>query len=134
MDKLLAVLGYKVKASDMSEVAQKLEQLEEVMGHAQEDGLSHLASETIQYNPSDLSSWLESMISELHPLPNFDSSLPPPSAFDSHRHPLNHRIFQDSSSDDYDLKAIAGKAVYPRNSTTKQAPQTLIYIIVVKFL
>ncbi|KAL7197268.1 hypothetical protein ACSBR2_019867 [Camellia fascicularis] len=78
MDKLLAVLGYKVKASDMSEVAQKLEQLEEVMGHAQEDGLSHLASD-----PSDLSSWLESMISELHPLPNFDSSLPLPSAFDS---------------------------------------------------
>ncbi|KAL7225086.1 hypothetical protein ACSBR1_020397 [Camellia fascicularis] len=105
MDKLLAVLGYKVKASDMSEVAQKLE---EVMGHAQEDGLSHLASD-----PSDLSSWLESMISELHPLPNFDSSLPPPSAFDSYHHPLNHRIFQDSSSDDYDLKAITGKAVYP---------------------
>ncbi|GMP89242.1 hypothetical protein CsSME_00040904 [Camellia sinensis var. sinensis] len=95
----------------MSEVAQKLEQLEEVMGHAQEDGMSHLASETVQYNPSDLSSWLESMISELHPLPNFDSSLPLPSAFDSHRHPINHRIFQDSSSDDYDLKAIAGKAV-----------------------
>ncbi|KAL7240211.1 hypothetical protein ACSBR2_005972 [Camellia fascicularis] len=113
MDELLAVLGYKVKASDMSEVAQKLEQLEEVMGHAQEDGLSHLASETVHYNPSDLSSWLESMISELHPLPNFDSSLPPTSAFDSRRHPLNHRIFQDSSSSDYDLKAIAGKAVYP---------------------
>ncbi|CAL5338946.1 unnamed protein product [Camellia sinensis] len=112
MDELLAVLGYKVKASDMSEVAQKLEQLEEVMGHAQEDGLSHLASETVHYNPSDLSSWLESMISELHPVPNFDSSFPPPSAFDSRRH-LNHRIFQDSFSDDYDLKAIAGKAVYP---------------------
>ncbi|KAL7203767.1 hypothetical protein ACSBR2_016928 [Camellia fascicularis] len=53
------------------------------------------------------------MIFELHPLPNFDSSLPPPKTFNSHRHPLNHRIFQDSSSDDYDLKAIVGKAVYP---------------------
>ncbi|KAF5945604.1 hypothetical protein HYC85_015832 [Camellia sinensis] len=90
MDELLAVLGYKVKASDMSEVAQKLEQLEEVMGHAQEDGLSHLASETVHYNPSDLSSWLESMISELHPLPNFDSSLPPPQTSASNP-PLHHR-------------------------------------------
>ncbi|GMQ00492.1 hypothetical protein CsSME_00047567 [Camellia sinensis var. sinensis] len=106
--------GGKMKASDMNEVAQKLEQLEEVMGHAQEDGLSYLASETVHYNPSDLSSWLESMISELHPLTNFNSSLSPPSAFDSYRHPLNHIIFQDSSSDDYDLKAIAGKAVYPK--------------------
>ncbi|KAI7983236.1 DELLA protein GAIP [Camellia lanceoleosa] len=87
MDKLLVVLGYKVKASDMSEIAQKLEQLEEVMGHAQEDGLSHLAFETVQYNPSDLSSWLESIISELHPFPYFDSSLLSPSAFDSHRYP-----------------------------------------------
>ncbi|CAL5416282.1 unnamed protein product [Camellia sinensis] len=113
MDELLAVLGYKVKVSDMSEVAQKLEQLEEVMGHAQEDGLSHLASETVHYNPSNLSSWLESMIFELYLLPNFDSSLRSPLAFDNHCHPLNHRIFQDSSSDDYDLKAIAGKAVYP---------------------
>ncbi|KAI8007755.1 DELLA protein GAI1 [Camellia lanceoleosa] len=111
MDELLDVLGYKMKASDMSEVAQKLKQLKEVMGHAQEDGLSHLASETVHYNPFKLSSWLESMISELHHLPNFDSSLPLPSAFDSHRHPLSHRIFQDSSFDDYDLKAIAGKAV-----------------------
>ncbi|KAH7856077.1 hypothetical protein Vadar_032478 [Vaccinium darrowii] len=31
MDKLLAVLGYKVKAADMPDVAQKLEQLEMVM-------------------------------------------------------------------------------------------------------
>ncbi|KAK3421516.1 hypothetical protein EUGRSUZ_G02163 [Eucalyptus grandis] len=74
-DELLAVLGYKVRSSDMAEVAQKLEQLEEVMFSAQEDGLSHLASETVHYNPSDLSSWLESMLSEFNPLP------PPPGGF-----------------------------------------------------
>ncbi|MED6217071.1 hypothetical protein PIB30_014274 [Stylosanthes scabra] len=33
MDELLAVVGYKVRSSDMAEVAQKLEQLEEAMGN-----------------------------------------------------------------------------------------------------
>ncbi|GMQ01720.1 hypothetical protein CsSME_00048263 [Camellia sinensis var. sinensis] len=36
--------------------------------------LSHLAFDTVHNNPSDLSSWLESMITELNPLPEF----PPP--------------------------------------------------------
>ncbi|KAF3443605.1 hypothetical protein FNV43_RR13293 [Rhamnella rubrinervis] len=54
MDELLAVLGYKVRSSDMVDVAQKLEQLEMVMGSAQEDGISQL-SDTVHYNPSDLS-------------------------------------------------------------------------------
>ncbi|XP_052187565.1 DELLA protein GAI1-like [Diospyros lotus] len=127
-DELLAVLGYKVKATDMAEVAQKLEQLEEVMGHAQEDGLSHLASDTVHYNPSDLFSWLESMISELKPLPNFDasssSSLPPiddpflaPAESSRSRGATfqqDRRVFDESSSD-YDLKAIPGKAcIYPQ--------------------
>ncbi|VVA15183.1 PREDICTED: DELLA [Prunus dulcis] len=49
MDELLAVLGYKVRASDMAEVAEKLEQLEMVMGSAQEDGISQL-SDTVHYN------------------------------------------------------------------------------------
>ncbi|KAL7181302.1 hypothetical protein ACSBR1_040224 [Camellia fascicularis] len=126
VDELLAVLGYKVKASDMADVAQKLEQLEEVMGHAQEDGLSHLAFDTVHYNPSDLSSWLESMITELNPLPEFPPPVDDPflAAIESsstvtsvdtqnqynQQNPYG-RIFQDSSSD-YDLKAIPGKAVY----------------------
>lgn len=45
MDELLGMLGYKVRTSDMAEVAQKLEQLEVVMGnahHHQEDSLSQL--------------------------------------------------------------------------------------------
>ncbi|PSR88147.1 DELLA protein [Actinidia chinensis var. chinensis] len=110
-DELLAVLGYNVKASDMNEVAQKLEHLEEVMGQAQEDGLTHLASESVHYNPSDLSSWLESMISELNPLPDFENPsslppLPPPP-------PIDDSFFEDSKSE-YDLKAIPGKALYPQ--------------------
>ncbi|CAN4126823.1 unnamed protein product [Withania somnifera] len=65
MDELLAVLGYKVKSSDMAEVAQKLEQLEMAMGTTMEDGISHLSSDTVHKNPSDLSGWLQSMLSEL---------------------------------------------------------------------
>ncbi|XP_073110289.1 DELLA protein SLN1 [Elaeis guineensis] len=77
VDELLAALGYKVRSSDMADVALKLEQLEMAMGSsaAQDDAfLSHLASDTVHYNPSDLSTWLESMLSELNtpppPLPS----------------------------------------------------------------
>lgn len=66
MDELLAVLGYKVKSSDMADVAHKLEQLEMVMGTTMEDGISHLSTDTIHYNPSDLSGWVQSMLSELN--------------------------------------------------------------------
>lgn len=130
MDELLAVLGYKVKSSDMAGVAQKLEQLEEVMGNVQEDGLSHLASETVHYNPSDISNWLENMLSELNPNPSpFDPSLQQPIIDDSFLSPaesstINFRtgliqqshqkksqIFEDSSSN-YDLTAIPGKAIF----------------------
>ncbi|OIT06753.1 della protein gai1 [Nicotiana attenuata] len=61
-DEMLAIFGYKVKASDMAEVAQKVEQLEEVMGSVQQDNLSFLASETVHYNLQISHLWLESMI------------------------------------------------------------------------
>nr|UHT46061.1 SLR1-like DELLA protein [Phoenix dactylifera] len=95
VDELLAALGYKVRSSDMADVAQKLEQLEMAMGSSatQDDAfLSHLASDTVHYNPSDLSTWLESMLSELNtpppplpssPIPNHQNNqfeLPPPPA------------------------------------------------------
>lgn len=107
VDELLAVLGYKVKASDMAEVAQKLEQLEQVMGSVQQDNLSFLASETVHYNPSDLSSWLESMISELNPQDPFTN----PST----------QIYDDSSFDS-DLTAIPGKAVFPQIDKSRNGP------------
>ncbi|XP_071735396.1 DELLA protein GAI-like [Rutidosis leptorrhynchoides] len=62
MDDLLQVLGYKVRSTDMADVAHKLEQLEMVMC---EDGVLQL-SDTIHYNPSDLSCWVQSMLSELN--------------------------------------------------------------------
>ncbi|KAL2489369.1 DELLA protein RGA [Forsythia ovata] len=125
----------------MAEVAQKLEQLEEVMGSVQQDGLSQIASKTVHYNPSDLSSWLESMISELNPVPNFDSfnsivqdrflESSTVTSIDSHSHnSLNsHGRAQISVStqqqmvvdSDFgsDLISIPGKAMYP---TSQQHP------------
>lgn len=128
MDELLAVLGYKVKSSDMAEVAHKLEQLEQAMGQVQDTGLSHLAFDTVHHNPSDISTWLESMISELNPPPNFDPALPAPPPLDESsflapaesstitsidyepQRQTSSRIFEVSSSSDYDLKAITSSA------------------------
>ncbi|KAG5247325.1 DELLA protein [Salix suchowensis] len=119
MDELLAVLGYKIKSSDMADVAQKLEQLEMVLGS--EDGISHLASDTVHYNPSDLSGWVQSMLSEFN---NFDSSillssnrdslLGQPSAITSLDFSRNSqsKVFTDDS--EYDLRAIPGVAAFPQ--------------------
>lgn len=67
IDGLLANAGYTVKASDLAHVAQRLEQLESIMGAVQDPGISHLASEAVHYNPSDLAGWIESMLGELNP-------------------------------------------------------------------
>ncbi|XP_022884592.1 DELLA protein GAI-like [Olea europaea var. sylvestris] len=72
MDELFAVLGYKVKSSDMAAVANKLDQLEMAMVTTMEDGISHLSTDTIHYNPSDLSGWVESLLTELSSASNFD--------------------------------------------------------------
>uniref|UniRef100_A0A803N2W7 DELLA protein n=1 Tax=Chenopodium quinoa TaxID=63459 RepID=A0A803N2W7_CHEQI len=133
VDELLAVLGYKVRSSDMAEVAQKLEQLEQAMGNVREDGLSQLASETVHYNPSDLSTWLESMLSEFNPSTTFDddssSQILLPSPIGSVVDPIVNPTPQSSvrfSSDpysDYDLKAIPGKAILtpPSPSSSREA-------------
>ncbi|XP_059447204.1 DELLA protein GAIP-B-like [Corylus avellana] len=150
VDELLAVLGYQVRSSDMAEVAQKLELLEDLMGNAQGDGLSHLASDTVHYNPSDLSTWLQSMLSELHPPPpnQFDPMVPPAAGarappvslddsflgqadsstitsidFDPQNSNNNPRrgVFEESSTSDYDLKAIPGKALYSQPQSQSQS-------------
>ncbi|RRT84964.1 hypothetical protein B296_00011960 [Ensete ventricosum] len=87
VDELLAALGYKIRSTDMADVAQKLEQLEMAMGTsaaANDDALlSHLASDAVHYNPSDLSTWVDTILSEFNaPSP----PLPPP--------PLSHATLQ----------------------------------------
>ncbi|XP_057415834.1 DELLA protein 2-like [Lotus japonicus] len=92
-DELLAVVGYKVRSSDMAEVAQKLEQLEEAMS---DDTIAHhLSSDTIHFNPADIGTWLETMLSNS----NFD---PTPAT--------------TTTSDYDDLKAIPGRAIYAPDS------------------
>ncbi|KAF5749993.1 hypothetical protein HS088_TW03G00322 [Tripterygium wilfordii] len=109
VDELLAVLGYKVRSSDMADVAQKLERLEMVMDSAQEDGISHLACDTIHYNPSDLSGWVHSMLSELNTTnldPGLDPLLGPTNSSISQRQ-HHSRVYPDDS----DLSAIPGPVV-----------------------
>ncbi|EYU25601.1 hypothetical protein MIMGU_mgv1a003589mg [Erythranthe guttata] len=114
-DELFAVLGYKVNTSDMAEVALKIKQLEEAMGGG---GLSQLASDTVHYNPSDLSSWLDSMISGLNPVPEFGSSSDPfldsstITTADNGGGSLAAQMVVDSDFGS-DLISIPGKAVYP---------------------
>ncbi|KAM2710745.1 hypothetical protein FF1_047069 [Malus domestica] len=129
MDELLAVLGYKVRTDDMADVAEKLEQLEMVMGSAQEDGVSQL-SDTVHYNPSDLSGWVQSMLSELNtgddmpsingPLlaPGESSTITSTSFCNSQR----TRVFSDDS--EYDLRAIPGVAAYPPAHSSSETEST----------
>uniref|UniRef100_A0A1J3F489 DELLA protein n=1 Tax=Noccaea caerulescens TaxID=107243 RepID=A0A1J3F489_NOCCA len=95
MDELLAVLGYKVRSSEMAEVAQKLEQLEMVLSN--DDVGSTVLSDTVHYNPSDLSSWVESMLSELNNPASTDLD--------------QTRICEDRS--EYDLRTIPGLSAFP---------------------
>ncbi|KAF3445218.1 hypothetical protein FNV43_RR14912 [Rhamnella rubrinervis] len=131
MDELLAVLGYKVRSSDMVDVAQKLEQLEMVMGSAQEDGISQL-SDTVHYNPSDLSGWVQSMLSELNTQPIDDTLLPPAESstissidFSNSHHQIENqsRVYNDDS--EYDLRAIPGVAAYPQTSESENTRKRL---------
>ncbi|XWS70641.1 hypothetical protein CRYUN_Cryun03dG0064100 [Craigia yunnanensis] len=63
IDGLLAGAGYKVRSSELLQVAQRLERLETAMVNSPAD-LSQLASDAIHYNPSDLASWVDSLLYE----------------------------------------------------------------------
>ncbi|OWM84985.1 hypothetical protein CDL15_Pgr027772 [Punica granatum] len=128
MDELLAVLGYKVRSSDMADVALKLEQLEMVMGQEDSVSFSHLQNDTVHYNPSDLSSWVQTMLSELNaPIPDQVQPLHTDLDFSG----LQNRFGASEStqpqlgfSDDseYDLSAIPGVAAYPPPPPPPQRP------------
>ncbi|PRQ46487.1 putative transcription factor GRAS family [Rosa chinensis] len=62
MDGYLAEAGYMVRSSDLRHVAQRLERLENVMVNSPND-LAHFASDAVIYNPSDLASWVDSLLS-----------------------------------------------------------------------
>ncbi|CAL9138889.1 unnamed protein product [Musa acuminata var. zebrina] len=153
VDELLAALGYKVRSSDMADVAQKLEQLEKAMGSstaANDDALfSHLASDTVHYNPSDIFTWVDNILSELNapPTPLAPPPPPPPPALPLHnRHHQRHFDLPLAApeqstittvdlptaprhlADNYDLKplpaphAAAGRIVYGSDAQSVVAP------------
>ncbi|KAE8658268.1 GDP-mannose transporter GONST4-like [Hibiscus syriacus] len=64
----LAGAGYTIRSSDLPQVAQRLERLETAMGSSPAD-FFQLASDAILYNPSDLASWVDSLLSEFTQLP-----------------------------------------------------------------
>ncbi|KAL6226417.1 hypothetical protein ACLB2K_000379 [Fragaria x ananassa] len=62
MDGYLAEAGYNVRSSDLRHVAQRLERLENVMVNSHDD-LAQFASDAVIYNPSDMASWVDSLLS-----------------------------------------------------------------------
>ncbi|XAR53289.1 hypothetical protein NMG60_11021787 [Bertholletia excelsa] len=65
IDSQLAGAGYKIRSSELQQVAQRLEQLESVMVHGPAQ-ISQLVNDAVLYNPSDLASWVDSLLSELN--------------------------------------------------------------------
>ncbi|XP_074582632.1 DELLA protein RHT-1-like [Curcuma longa] len=78
VDELLAALGYKVRASDMADVAQKLEQLDVAVSTDDASHFPQFASDTVHYDPSDLFTWLDSMLCGVNSPP--PTLLPSPTA------------------------------------------------------
>ncbi|KAI4335790.1 hypothetical protein L6164_014400 [Bauhinia variegata] len=74
IDGLLAGAGYKVKSSDLHQVARRLERLENAMVNSAAD-ISQLTSDTVHYDPSDIASWVDTLLSELNHTVSLPSDL-----------------------------------------------------------
>ncbi|CBI28139.3 unnamed protein product, partial [Vitis vinifera] len=74
IDGLLAGAGYKVRSTELHQVAQRLERLETVMVNAPSE-ISQLASDVLHCNPSDIASWVDSMLFEFNPPVSIPSDL-----------------------------------------------------------
>lgn len=81
IDSLLAGAGYMVRSSDLCHVAQRLEHLESFMVNSPmgSEISQHLGNDVVHQNPSDLGSWVDSLLSELHPPPVPEFAAPCPS-------------------------------------------------------
>ncbi|MCI12569.1 DELLA protein RHT-1-like, partial [Trifolium medium] len=90
IDGLLADVGYKVKSSELHQVAQNIERLENVIVNSSSSDISQFASDTVHYDPSDIGNWVDNLLSEFdhtNSLPYDFSQLPLPDlAQDQHQH------------------------------------------------
>lgn len=103
IDGLLAGAGYKVRSSDLRHVAQRLERLETVMSvNSPTVDISQLASDAVHYNPSDIGSWVDSLLSEFSFPPSLSSDLPD---------------FPDLINGAFALNQTAGNEFWPNNAT-----------------
>ncbi|KAG2718651.1 hypothetical protein I3843_03G221000 [Carya illinoinensis] len=75
IDCLLAGAGYRVRSSDLRHVAQRLERLDAAMVNSPAE-VSQLASDVVHYNPSDIASWVDSLLSEFNQTASLPSDLP----------------------------------------------------------
>nr|XP_043624208.1 DELLA protein GAI-like [Erigeron canadensis] len=66
MDHLLAGAGYKVRSNDLHQVAKRLEHLETAMVKSSPGEISELVNDAVHYNPTDLASWVDSLLIELN--------------------------------------------------------------------
>ncbi|XP_020578006.1 DELLA protein RHT-1-like [Phalaenopsis equestris] len=82
IDGLLAGVGYAIRPSDLSHVAERLEKFDSAMIAAAAAGLppEFLCSDAVHYNPSDLASWVDSMsmLTSLFPSPTHPAPAPWP--------------------------------------------------------
>ncbi|KAK2420435.1 DELLA protein [Trifolium repens] len=90
IDGHLADVGYKVKSSELHQVAQNIERLENVIVNSSSSDISQFASDTVHYDPSDIGNWVDNLLSEFDhntSLP-YDFSELPDLAQDQHHHQL----------------------------------------------
>ncbi|KAK8682905.1 hypothetical protein V6N13_038984 [Hibiscus sabdariffa] len=111
IDGLLAVAGYKIRSSELRQVAQRLERLETAMGNSPAD-FSQLASDAILYNPSDLAAWVDSLLSEFAQPPTCSSEfIPGPvnngsTTAESHTPPVQQNITYEQRTLDNQLTVV----------------------------
>ncbi|KAL4296104.1 hypothetical protein GQ457_12G023550 [Hibiscus cannabinus] len=111
IDGLLAVAGYKIRSSELQQVAQRIERLETAMGNSPAD-FSQLASDAILYNPSDLAAWVDSLLSEFVQPPTCSSEfIPGPvnngsTTAESHTPPVQQNITYEQRTLDNQLTVV----------------------------
>ncbi|KAL5098586.1 hypothetical protein RYX36_002913 [Vicia faba] len=93
IDGLLADVGYKVRSSELHQVAHNIERLENAIVNSSSD-ISQFASDTVHYDPSDIGNWVDNLLSEFDhtaslpydfsELPDLAAPLPLPLPQDQH--------------------------------------------------
>lgn len=78
IDHFLSEAGYRVRSSELTQVASNLQRLENVILHNPPDFSQHLANDVVHYNPSDLGSWVDSLLTELNQPLSLPVLQPPP--------------------------------------------------------